>query len=164
MKNISKHLSFPVLTRKVEKSSDRFLSIPETKQAEHELPLAMVVEDDPVIQMIIKHVIQKKFNVMACMTGMEALSSLYAGTLPDIIITDLHLPELGGLELISQLKNSGYFKGIPIMVLSAEDSTMTRIQCLDAGADDYIVKPFNPKELEARMKAILRTSAKLAAA
>jgi DNA-binding response OmpR family regulator len=68
---------------------------------------------------------------------------------------------MGGLELIEQLKNSGFFKSIPLIVLSGEESTETRIKCLDAGADDYVVKPFNPMELEARLKAILRRTGKL---
>jgi DNA-binding response OmpR family regulator len=63
---------------------------------------------------------------------------------------------MGGLEMIEQLKTSGLYRAIPVLVLSGDESTETRIKCLDAGADDYVVKPFNPRELEARMKAILR--------
>lgn len=120
------------------------------------LPKVMVVEDDQSIQLIIKHSLNKNFSVSTFSNGLDAMSYLRDGNLPDIIISDLNTPEMGGLELIAQLKTSGFFKGIPVLVLSGDESTDTRIKCLDAGADDYVVKPFNPRELEARMKAILR--------
>lgn len=122
--------------------------------SEH-LPKVMVVEDDQSIQLIIKHSL-KNFSVSTFTNGLDALSFLRDGNLPDIIISDLNTPEMGGLELIAQLKTSGFFKAIPVLVLSGDESTETRIKCLDAGADDYVVKPFNPRELEARMRAILR--------
>ncbi len=122
--------------------------------SEH-LPKVMVVEDDQSIQLIIKHSL-KNFSVSTFTNGLDALSFLREGNLPDIIISDLNTPEMRGLELIAQLKTSGFFKAIPVLVLSGDESTETRIKCLDAGADDYVVKPFNPRELEARMRAILR--------
>ncbi|MCD6011883.1 MAG: response regulator transcription factor [Flavipsychrobacter sp.] len=120
------------------------------------LPKVLVVEDDQSIQLIIKHSLNKNFSVSTFVNGLDALAFLREGNMPDIIISDLNTPEMGGLELIAQLKTSGFFKAIPVLVLSGDESTETRIKCLDAGADDYVVKPFNPRELEARMKAILR--------
>ncbi|MBC7554589.1 MAG: response regulator transcription factor [Taibaiella sp.] len=125
------------------------------------LPNVLVIEDDPTIQLIIRRSLEKRFKVVAYTNGMDALSFLHEGNLPDIIISDLNTPQMGGLELIDQLKASGFFYAIPVLVLSGEESTETRIKCLDAGADDYVVKPFNPRELEARMKAILRRTGKL---
>lgn len=123
-------------------------------------PKVLVVEDDMSIQLIIKYSLDKQFNVTAFSNGLDALSFLREGTLPDIIISDLNTPEMGGLELIGQLKTSGFFSAIPVLVLSGDESTETRIKCLDSGADDYVVKPFNPRELEARIKAILRRTGK----
>ena len=125
------------------------------------LPKVLVVEDDPTIQLIVRRSIEKRFNVIAFTNGMDALSFLQEGNLPDIIIADLNTPEMGGLELIEQLKASGFFSAIPVLVLSGEESTESRIKCLDSGADDYVVKPFNPRELEARVNAILRRTGKL---
>jgi len=101
------------------------------------------------------------YKVDAFTDGVEALSYLQEGNLPDIIITDLNTPKLGGLELIRQMKASDFFKSIPIMVLSGEESSEMIVKCLDAGADDFIVKPFNPKELEARIKVVLRRNGNL---
>ncbi len=128
---------------------------------ESNLPKVIVVEDDLTIQLIISRSLEEQFNVMSFANGMDALSFLQEGNMPDLIISDLNTPEMGGLELISQLKTSGFFSSIPVLVLSGDESTETRIKCLDAGADDYVVKPFNPRELEARLKAILRRTGKL---
>ena len=127
---------------------------------DNKIPSVLVVEDDMSIQLIIKYSLDKLFNVTAFSNGLEALSFLRDGSLPDIIISDLNTPEMGGLELIEQLKTSGFFNAIPVLVLSGDESTETRIKCLDSGADDYVVKPFNPRELEARIKAILRRTGK----
>jgi DNA-binding response OmpR family regulator len=123
-------------------------------------PKVLVIEDDMSIQLIIKYSLNKQFDVTTFSNGLEALTFLREGALPDIIISDLNTPELSGLELIEQLKTSGFFSAIPVLVLSGDESTETRIKCLDSGADDYVVKPFNPRELEARIKAILRRTGK----
>ena len=94
--------------------------------------------------------------------GMNALSYLQEGNLPDIIISDFYTPVVNGLQVIEQVKSSGFFATIPILILSGDDNTETKIQCLEAGADDYLVKPFNPAELEARLKNILRRTGKSA--
>jgi DNA-binding response OmpR family regulator len=86
---------------------------------------------------------------------------LQNGNIPDLIITDLKTPEIGGLEFIKQIKASNFFQSIPVMVLSGEESSEMIVKCLDAGADDFIVKPFNPKELEARIKVVLRRTGHL---
>ena len=124
-------------------------------------PKVLIVEDDIMIQMIITRAIEEQFSVIALSSGIDALSFLQDGNLPDIIIADLNIPEMDGMELIEQLKTSGFFHEIPVLVLSGDESSETRIKCLNAGADDYIVKPFNPRELEARIRAILRRTEKL---
>jgi len=124
------------------------------------LPKVIVVEDDAIMQLILIQSLENEFEVMAFTNGMDTLAYLREGNLPDVIISDLNTPHMGGLELIEQLRLSGFFSAIPVIVLSGEESTETRIQCLNAGADDFVVKPFNPRELEARIKAILRRTGK----
>ncbi|WDF53672.1 response regulator transcription factor [Mucilaginibacter sp. KACC 22063] len=123
----------------------------------------LVVEDDAYMQLIVKKFLSKSYDVELKPTAMDAISYVQNGNIPDLIITDLNTPNLSGLELVAQLQSSDFFKSIPIIILSGEDSSDTRIKCLDSGADDFIVKPFNPAELEARVRAILRRVGKIVA-
>ncbi len=126
-----------------------------------DLPKVMIIEDAIPIQLIIQYSLKEKFQVSMFKSGMEALAYLHKGNLPDIIISDLNIPEISGLELLKQIKASGLFSAIPVLILSGEDSTEVRINCLESGADDYIVKPFNPRELEVRIRIILSRRSQL---
>jgi DNA-binding response OmpR family regulator len=121
----------------------------------------LIVEDDAYMQLILKKFLSKVYEIEICATAMDALSFLQNGNLPDLVITDLNTPKLSGLDLVTQMQVSDFFKSIPVIILSGEDSSEKRIQCLDTGADDFIVKPFNPAELEARVRAVLRRIGKL---
>ncbi|PJJ79032.1 response regulator transcription factor [Mucilaginibacter auburnensis] len=116
----------------------------------------LVVEDDLYMQAILKEFLSATYEIQISQDGMEALAFMQSGNIPDLIIADLNTPQLNGLELINQVKASDFFKSIPIIILSGEDSSDKRIKCLDSGADDFIVKPFNPAELEARIRVVLR--------
>jgi DNA-binding response OmpR family regulator len=122
----------------------------------------LVVEDDVFMQTVLKQYLSTHYEIEACANGLEALSLLqeHPDNVPDLIISDLNTPGLNGLGLINQLKAGDLFSAIPIMILSGEENSEMRIQCLDAGADDYVVKPFNPRELESRIKVILRRVSK----
>lgn len=128
---------------------------------ENERIKILAVEDDVFMQAIIKKFLSTNYDVELCPTAMDALSYIQNGNIPDLIITDLNTPNLSGLELVAQLHASDFFRSIPIIILSGEDSSETRIKCLDSGADDFIVKPFNPAEVEARIRAILRRMQKI---
>ncbi len=116
----------------------------------------IIVEDDLAIKTLLSAVLEYHFDVTAFDNGMDALSYLQQGNLPDIIISDLNTPELNGYDLLVQIKESSFFKAIPVIILSGEEASETRIKCLEAGADDYIIKPFNPRELEVRINVILK--------
>ena len=116
----------------------------------------IVVEDDFAIKTLICAVLENNFTVSAFENGMDALAHLHQGNIPDIIISDLNTPEMNGYELLKQLKSSNFFNTVPVIILSGEEGSDTRIKCLEAGADDYIVKPFNPRELEVRINVILK--------
>nr|WP_183572736.1 response regulator transcription factor [Mucilaginibacter sp. X5P1]MBB6137071.1 DNA-binding response OmpR family regulator [Mucilaginibacter sp. X5P1] len=116
----------------------------------------LIVEDDVYMQLILKQFLSNVYETEVCVNGMDALTSIQNGNIPDLIISDLNTSKLNGLELISQLQASDFFKTIPVIIVSGEDSSEKRIMCLNSGADDYIVKPFNPAELEARVRVILR--------
>jgi DNA-binding response OmpR family regulator len=120
----------------------------------------LIVEDDLYMQLILKEFLGSIYETEVCVNGMDALESIQNGNIPDLIISDLNTAKLSGLELLGQLQASDFFKSIPVIIVSGEDSSEKRILCLNAGADDYIVKPFNPAELEARVRVILRRIAK----
>ena len=116
----------------------------------------LVVEDDTFMQKIIKSVLHAEYEIKVCNNGLEALSFLQNGNVPALIISDINTPLLDGYGLIEQVKASEFFKEIPILILSGEEGSEIRTRCLDAGADDFLSKPFNPSELEARVRVIFR--------
>ena len=87
--------------------------------------------------------------------GFEALIWLQQGNFPDLIVAGSDLPKLDGIELIQRVKESGYFRNIPIIVISSNDNSSERIQCLKLGAADYIVKPYDPEDLLIRIEKFL---------
>lgn len=109
---------------------------------------------------IINCALCKNYSVVKKQNGKEALDWMQEGNLPDLIISDLYMPEMDGFEFIKHIRASGFFKDIPLIVLSSYESSTTRINCLRLGADDYMVKPFNPEELEARVENIVKRSYK----
>jgi DNA-binding response OmpR family regulator len=116
----------------------------------------LIIEDDVYMQLILKQFLSSLYKTEICVNGMDALTSIQNGNVPDLIISDLNTAKITGLELLSQLQASDFFRTIPVIIVSGEDSSEKRILCLNNGADDYIVKPFNPAELEARVRVVLR--------
>ena len=115
-----------------------------------------IIEDDKYMQHVLNFCLSETYHTSVFNDGMAAMSALQSGELPDLIITDLNTPNLNGLQLLSQIKSSGFFSSIPVIVISGDQSSEKRIQCLSAGADDYILKPFNPKELDIRVNIGLK--------
>jgi len=126
------------------------------------LPVVIVIEDDLYMQGILSQCLSDSFSPVLFENGMDAFAWLQEGNIPDIIISDLNTPLLNGIQFLEQVRSSGFFNSIPVIILSGVENTDTRIKCLEAGADDFIVKPFNPRELEARLRIILKRSGKLA--
>ena len=116
----------------------------------------LIIEDDNYMQLIMKRFLGKSYEIEICPSALEALTFLHNGNIPDLVISDLNTPNLSGLDFVEQINSSDFFKSIPVIIVSGEDSSEVRIRCLNRGADDFIVKPFNPAELEARIRAILR--------
>lgn len=116
----------------------------------------LVVDDKSSISMLLVQFLENQYEVETKADGLEALVWLQNGNLPDLILTDLQMPNIDGIELIKRVKESGYFRNIPIIVLSSKDSSADRIQCLKLGAEDYIVKPFNPEELLLRIEKVIQ--------
>jgi len=114
----------------------------------------LIVEDERRIAFYVKRGLQEQgYAVDTVFTGRDAL--YWAGSTPyDLILLDVLLPELNGLAVCRELRRQG--SRVPILMLTARDSVDDRVAGLDAGADDYLVKPFSLRELEARMRALTR--------
>ena len=116
----------------------------------------LVVEDEPDIRnLIVLHLSREGFRCRTAKSGPEALREARAAT-PDLVILDLMLPDLDGLEVCRRLRSDAATATIPIIMLTAKADEVDRVVGLEMCADDYVVKPFSPKELIARIRAVLR--------
>lgn len=116
----------------------------------------LVVDDDPRITDLLRRILAYEgYSVSVAATGNEALTRTLERP-PDLIVLDIMLPGLDGLEVAQRLRAAG--DTVPILMLTARDAVIDRVKGLETGADDYLVKPFAPEELVARVKALLRRS------
>jgi DNA-binding response OmpR family regulator len=120
------------------------------------LPSLLIADDEPAIRLLLKEFFKEQFTCIVTQDGKEALDYLKENELPWILVLDLEMPNMSGLEVIKEIRKKDAYDSIIILVLSSKESSKDRIECLRAGADDYLLKPFNPQELDARIKAILR--------
>jgi two-component system alkaline phosphatase synthesis response regulator PhoP len=117
---------------------------------------ALVVEDDPDIVELIDHYLKAEgFEVESADTGRAGLERLRAGSF-HVVILDLQLPGMDGLAVCSEIRRDRRTQGLPVIMLTARGDESDRIVGLEVGADDYVVKPFSPKELVARVRALMR--------
>jgi two-component system response regulator TctD len=116
----------------------------------------LVVEDDPALQATLERTLARRgFTVAAVGDGTVALQR-WAATPPDAVVLDLSLPGLDGLQVLAQARAQGL--GAPVLILTARGAVGDRVLGLNAGADDYLAKPFDLDELEARLRALVRRS------
>lgn len=116
-------------------------------------PVILLIEDDPHIRRFLKaSLVTQGYDLIEAGTGKEGLA-LAASRVPDVVLLDLGLPDMEGIEVIKQLRA---WSGVPIIILSARGQERDKVANLDAGADDYLTKPFGVGELLARMRVALR--------
>ena len=117
-------------------------------------PRVLVVEDDDAIaQVLMRSLRMEGYEVRVAEDGTAALEQAH-GFLPDLVVLDLGLPGIDGIEVAKELRRQS--DDVPILILTARDAVESRVEGLDAGADDYLVKPFERPELLARLRALLR--------
>ena len=119
----------------------------------------LVVEDEPAIQELISATLQHAgHRVMRAYSAEEAVP-LVNGTLPDVVLLDWMLPGMNGIQFARRLRGEDRTRELPIIMLTARGEEQDQVAGLDSGADDYLTKPFSPRELVARIKAVLRRRA-----
>ncbi|MBO2520628.1 MAG: response regulator transcription factor [Clostridia bacterium] len=118
-------------------------------------PRILVIEDDPAIsELITYHLTREGMQVLTAADGREALA-IFNANHPDLLLLDLMLPGLDGFEVCRRVRQAS---DVPIIILTAKGQEDDRVRGFELGADDYVTKPFSPKELVARIRAVLRRS------
>jgi PAS domain S-box-containing protein len=118
----------------------------------------LVVDDNIDMRDYIARLLQKNYRVTTAVNGQQALE-IIADEIPDLILSDIMMPVMDGIELLHQLKNNAATASVPVILLSARAGEEAKIEGYDIGADDYVVKPFSARELQARIKAQIKISA-----
>ena len=119
--------------------------------------LILIVEDEKdLVRTLEYNLRQEGYRTRSALTGREALEQAAAKPVPDMILLDLMLPDISGLEVCKSLRADGSTQNIPILMLTAKGDEVDRIVGFEVGADDYVVKPFSVRELMLRIKAVLR--------
>ncbi len=119
----------------------------------------LIVEDEPGIQEVLKFNLSQHGHDVIVAGDAEEAFSLLRGALPDLILLDWMLPGMSGIDFTRRIRADNRQKNIPIIMLTARTEERDKVQGLDTGADDYITKPFSPRELMSRIKAVLRRRA-----
>jgi DNA-binding response OmpR family regulator len=115
----------------------------------------LLIEDETNISEIVGVYLRREgFSVVACRTGHEGIAAARRIN-PDLVILDIGLPDIDGLDVCRKLRERSH---VPVIMLTARDAEVDRVVGLEVGADDYVTKPFSPRELVARVKAVLRRS------
>jgi len=115
----------------------------------------LVIEDHKALRILLSGILKKDFDVTTKVNGLEAMAYLASGHIPDIILLDVEMPKMDGLGLINNLSCSGFFKNIPIIVISGNEDQLTKDKCYDLGVKHYFNKPFNPKTLKNKINEVL---------
>ena len=119
----------------------------------------LVVEDEPAIQELIAYNLKQAGHQPLCANSAEQALRLVSNALPDLVLLDWMLPGASGIEVARRLRGDKRTRAVPIIMLTARSEEQDKLLGLDTGADDYITKPFSPRELNARIKAVLRRRA-----
>jgi len=108
----------------------------------------LIIEDHDSIRLLLGNFLGKEFNVFTMKDGFDGLMWLSNGNIPDLILLDLDMPRVSGLEFLTNIRGSGFFAEIPVIVVSGKDSSELYDECHQFGIHEYLTKPFNPIKLK----------------
>ena len=115
----------------------------------------LIIEDHESIRLLLGTMLSKSYEVVTTKDGLEGMAYLVKGNLPDLILLDMSMPRLSGNEFLRNIRQSGFFRDIPVIVVSGNDGEEDVKNCLRWGVDDYLTKPFNPISLKKRIETVL---------
>ena len=116
----------------------------------------LIVEDHDSLRLLMSAFFSKSFDVITAKNGLEAMTWLSKGIIPDLILTDARMPELNGMQFLSNLRCSGLYRHIPVVVVSGQPSEEEDRAFRQLGARDVVCKPFNPVKLREQIKQLVR--------
>jgi len=111
----------------------------------------LVIDDEQSIRLILENFLAQDYEIISKIDGLQALEWL-EGNLPDLIICDVQMPNMDGYQFLEKIRQRGYTKHTPVIMLSGTEGSKERVKCYRLGAQDYLTKPFNPEELEELIK------------
>jgi two-component system, chemotaxis family, chemotaxis protein CheY len=115
----------------------------------------LIIEDHEAVRLLLGLTFKKQYNVVTKRDGIEGLAWLSAGNMPDLIMLDMQMPRLNGLQFLRQLRSTGFFAQIPVLLISGNDDAVENAEVFNLGIVDFIPKPFNPVTLREKVTAIL---------
>ena len=115
----------------------------------------LIVDDSPVMRTLLSEVLRETYDVATASDGIEALEHLLKAEPVDAMILDLSMPRMGGVELLGRIRQMAAFVQLPVVVVSGHYESLERISAIEAGANDFMTKPFNPLELKLRLSRLL---------
>jgi len=121
-------------------------------------PTILIVEDDPLMVTFLDEYLSSDFKTHVMTSALDALRLLEEEMSPVMVILDLFMPEMNGFEFLKEVRSNPKLNRLPILVLSGSEKSEDRVRAFELGADDFVIKPFNPLELMARVRNLIRRS------
>lgn len=115
----------------------------------------LVIEDHNGLRMMEGMFLKNYYDVVTQKDGLDAIIWLSAGNFPDLIVLDLMMPRLNGVEFLINIKSSGIFRNIPVIIVSGDEDQIIIDRCMKLGSADYLIKPFDPRQLYERIEKTL---------
>lgn len=123
-------------------------------------PTVLVVEDDQHIAEVLRFMLERQgYQVVHLADGRAASAHIGAANPPGLVLLDVMLPYVDGFEIVGQIRSQPAWRDVPVLMLTAKNTERDTVRALDAGANDFVIKPFQPQELLARVRRFLRPSA-----
>lgn len=121
----------------------------------------LIIEDHKALRILLSNFLNKVFGVKTVESGYEALAWMNLGNYPDLIILDINMPQLNGIDFLNNIRKSGFFQEIPVIVVSGEEKGDLIEKCIELGINGYLKKPFNPSELQSKIFTVLKNDKKV---
>jgi len=120
-------------------------------------PIILVIEDDQPLCWLIDRILSRDFDVTIKRESVSAMEWLMEGNIPDLILCDFVLPKINGLDFLRNLRKSGAFKDVPVIICTCHLDEKLQGECLEAGAKAFLNKPFDPPELIETINSVIKT-------